>query len=729
MSIPKTPVPFPSILRSLAPPLTLLLLAPLGCASSGSDGGSGGTVRIVSDLPADVAEPAAQADDGAGVGDPGDSPAADLVLEAIGTPLDGDRPSGVRDVLEQAIAWAGDGVRLYRNGDLEEARDHLRDARIALLDADLPEVMQEQGLSVLDCALGSELGRVDLEAIAQELEDGLADDGTLAEEAYIEREARRILARFGETSPKPESLATFVDEIGRYVEFYKGHQRSFFERAYGRKHKYWPVITAVFEAKGIPAEQGYMALVESGFNPRARSHANAQGLWQFIPSTGKRYGLRNRQDLYDVEKSTEAAAEYLLDLIGIFGSRSFMLATAAYNAGEGRIMRCLRTLDDPFGGRDFWAIRDCLAPETQQYVPRIFAAAIVASDPARFGFDLPGPEQIAESYDVVTIPDPTRLATIARRSGTTVAELRTANTDLPSSASSTPVRNFPLYVPKGGGERLIGSLAAGPAPSGRSTEMTLAEQMGATPPGERLGTDTRGNDGLRPPRGGGGGSTGGAASETRRGGPRFEYRVKQGDTLGGIAEEFGVSVADLERWNPFLGRRVLYRGDRLTVHPPEGAVRTVTHRVRRGESLSTIAEQHGVPWRDIAKWNGLSRPYRLKIGQELAVYPRGAAPSGLVYTVQRGNTLQTIAQIFSVRYRDVMAWNDLRSSRLSVGQELRIRPPRAFERRRHRVRRGETVAVIARRYGVAVRDVLTANGLGARSLIRPGDRLDIYVPS
>jgi membrane-bound lytic murein transglycosylase D len=167
--------------------------------------------------------------------------------------------------------------------------------------------------------------------------------------------------------------------VHSYVEYYRDKQREFFERSYLRKHKYWPTIRPVFEAKRIPLELGYMALVESGFAPLARSRANARGLWQFIPGTGRRYGLERAEDFYDVQRSTDAAAEYLLDLIGIYGSDSFLLATASYNAGEGRIMGCLRHLDDPFGGRSFWEIRGCLARETREYVPRILAAAIIAS--------------------------------------------------------------------------------------------------------------------------------------------------------------------------------------------------------------------------------------------------------------------------------------------------------------------------------------------------------------
>ncbi len=139
-----------------------------------------------------------------------------------------------------------------------------------------------------------------------------------------------------------------------------------------------------------------------------------------------------------------------------------------------------------------------------------------------------------------------------------------------------------------------------------------------------------------------------------------------------------------------------------------------------------VGLRHGLRYTQVASWNGLSRPYRLRVGQKLTLYPGGATPR-IVYTVQRGNTLRAIADIFSVRYRDVMSWNKLRRSTLQVGQKLVIHPPRSMRLERYQVRRGDTVAKIARRFGVPVRDVLTANGLRSRTLIRPRQRLAVYV--
>ncbi len=575
------------------------------------------------------------------------------VIEAgLGEPLEGPEETiSTRLALEQALTWAKEGLQHYDAGDHEAARRSLNDAQIMLLQANLPDAMQKQGMSLLQGALDDELRHHDLEAVAEILELESRPAADLEERELIEREVRRILRAFDAPTPKDIYFETFVDEVQRYVEFYRGNQREFFERSYGRMHKYMPTIDAVFTSRNIPIELAFMALVESGFNPRAKSHANARGLWQFIPSTGRRYGLRQVNDFYDVQMATEAASEYLLDLIGIFGSRSFLLATAAYNAGESRIQRCLRKLEDPFQKRSFWEIRGCLARETREYVPRIMAAAVISADARRFGFELPSLKEVRQQYDVVTIPAVTSLSRIARQAGITVAELRTANTDMASTATATPARNFPLYVPKGSGERLASMVV----PGSRST---------------------------------GSGQSAEAAPRSRR------ADVSSTESSWGSASRSASSVEYV---------------------------------VRSGDTLSEIGERFGVRFSDVASWNGLGRPYRLRVGQKLVIHPKEGSRPRVVYTVKRGNNLRAIADIFSVRYRDIMSWNNLGRSTLQVGQKLVIHPSRSIRVERYQVRRGDSVARIARRFGVSVQDVLTANGLGSRTLIRPGQRLLVYV--
>ena len=156
------------------------------------------------------------------------------------------------------------------------------------------------------------------------------------------------------------------------------------------------MIKKIFEEKNLPLELAYISMLESGFNPKALSHAGARGLWQFMPATGRTYGLivdDNVDERCDPEKATYAAAEYFKDLISIFGGKSsVMLAMAAYNAGEGRIMGALRKIDDPMRNRDFWYIyrMGCLAEETNEYIPRVLALMIIDTNPQMYGFKKDG---------------------------------------------------------------------------------------------------------------------------------------------------------------------------------------------------------------------------------------------------------------------------------------------------------------------------------------------------
>jgi membrane-bound lytic murein transglycosylase D len=554
--------------------------------------------------------------------------------------------------MEKALQWATEGLRAYQRGQWDTAHHNLDDARLLLLEADLPDFSKQQGLSVLQAGLPQDLRSYDIEAVARELASkDKPDAAELAERNDIERELLRVLRQFGDTSPNDPYLPVLVQETQSYISFYRGKYRDWFERAYRRKHKYWPVIREVFAQQKLPVELGYIAFVESGFNPRARSHADAHGLWQFIPETGRRYGLTTMEDLYDTRLSTVAAADYLVDLLSIFGSQSLLLATASYNAGEGRIMGCLRHVDDPFKKRSFWEIRGCLAPETQEYIPKVMAAAVIGGDPKRYGFDLPAEDEVRKIYDLVTIPVVAPVARLAELSGVTQADLRLANTDMDSTATNTPGRNFPLFLPAGAGERLTAALAAAP----------LAESYAAS---RDLPDDAR----------------------SQR--PAKQYVVKRGDNLAAIARRHGVAVEKLASWNRLRKPYRIQPGQRLTVS-------------RSGGSSSQTAEARS----------------------------RESSSGTIVYTVRRGNTLQAIADLFSVRYRDLMRWNNLRNSTLKTGQKLHIKPSQQLVTRSYKVRRGDNLAAIARRFGVAQGDILVANGLASAASLKPGQTLVVYAPA
>ncbi|HKH43638.1 MAG TPA: LysM peptidoglycan-binding domain-containing protein, partial [Thermoanaerobaculia bacterium] len=607
----------------------LLLLATAGCSSAPSP-----KVKITyTDIEpkAQAVPPAAEpVVDPALAGAVSPEERAKGALPALGAPI------STKQAMEQALAWTAEGLRQYEKGDSEAAHKSLTDARIMLLEADLPDFLETQGLGALRPGLPEELRRYDVESILRDLErTDRPNTAERAERAVIDREVRRILWQFGDTSPDERYLTELIDETQQYISFFRGRYRPFFERAFLRKHKYWPTIQDVFTAKKIPPDLAYVALVESGFNPRALSRANAIGLWQFIPETGKRYGLQSLDEFYDVRKSTTAAADYLLDLISIFGSRSFLLATAAYNAGEGKIMGCLRKIDDPFQRRDFWEIRGCLALETQEYVPKIMAAAVIGADPKRFGFDLPSEEEMRQRYDVVLVPQVTSLARLAELAGVGVADLRSANNDLDASATFTPGRNFPLYVPVGSHERIASALAAAPE--------------------ERLPT---------------------------------------------VAAPAPVELAVREA--------------------PQRATRS--HTVRRGDTLGAVAEKYGLDVKTLADSNDLRKPYTLNVGQRLEIPAGRGEPSRVVYTVKSGNSLKAVAELFAVSDQDIKSWNDLRSSKLKAGQKLTIHPTTTVETKTYKVRRGDTLVRIAQRFAVSVEHLMTANGLKS-SILRTGQQL------
>ncbi len=631
---------------------TSLLLSALVVASACSSNPKPAPVKVSY---TDIAAPAAVSPKPETVGPPAPSGAA-LAAAAAPSP-DANLPAApaplsTREIIDRSMSWSVEGLGAYARGDYAKAYEGLNGARIQLLEADMPEYWKEQGLAVLQAGLPRELRRYDLAAVFDELERNRANQPTeKAESSYIETEVGRILRRFGEVDPGARNMPELVAETHRYVDFYRGRGREFYERAHLRKRKYWPTIREVFAARNLPVELGYVAMVESGFNPRAVSHANANGLWQFIPETGRRYGLLEAADFYDVRKSTAAAAEYLIDLLSIFGSPSFLLATASYNAGEGKIVSCLRQIDDPFEKRTFWEIRGCLAKETREYIPRILAAAVIGSNPARFGFALPSDEEIDRRFDTVEIALPQPLARLAELAGVAVEDLRAANTEISSASDWTPGRNFPLYVPHGAGQRLAEGLTTLPA-----------DLPTASGPEETRFADVRPSSPMR-------------------------YKVRRGDTLSKIAERFDSSAQEL------------------------------------------------------AQRNKLRKPYRLQVGQSLVVGEQksaatqsssngaGEASHTLVFTVRRGHTLSEIAELFSVDTREVMRWNRLSGSDLTVGQKLTLHPNRVYRTRTHQVRRGEKISSIARKFGVSVESIRMANGLGPGEALRAGQRLTVYVPS
>lgn len=241
------------------------------------------------------------------------------------------------------------------------------------------------------------------------------------------------------------------DAVERFVDIFTGRQSDRMALYLKRSGRYEGMIRAKLRERGMPEDLLYLSMIESGFNPNARSKAQAVGLWQFIADTGRRYGLR--VDAYvderrDPVKSTDAALSYLSDLHGQFGS--WYLAAAAYNSGEGRVSRVMRRVKGTERGveADFWTIRSHLPSETREYVPLMVAAAVVGKEPARYGLG-----HVERWSPLVTeqveVPAGTRLSVVARAVGVSDGELRKLNPHLLKAMTPPGKKPYPVHIPEG----------------------------------------------------------------------------------------------------------------------------------------------------------------------------------------------------------------------------------------------------------------------------------------
>ncbi len=236
-----------------------------------------------------------------------------------------------------------------------------------------------------------------LESVKEDLHD---NDFEKFYEDETEKFIDDIMVRFGETDYHIPPKMT--ERVKYHISVYSGKLKQTISRYLKRKRIYFPMINKIFKQNNLPIELSYISMLESGFNPKALSHAGARGLWQFMPNTGRNFGLTINDEADErcaPEKSTYAAAEYFKDLIGMFGGKSsVMLAMAAYNAGEGRIMSALRKIDDPMRNRDFWYIyrMGYLAEETNEYIPRVLALMIIDEHPDIYGFGIDNKEELED---------------------------------------------------------------------------------------------------------------------------------------------------------------------------------------------------------------------------------------------------------------------------------------------------------------------------------------------
>ena len=345
-------------------------------------------------------------------------------------------------------------------------------------------------------------------------------------------------------------------------------------------YMYW--IAGQVKKRNMPMELVLLPIVESAFNPHATSAANAAGIWQIVPSTGRNYGLkqtRNYDARRDVVASTTAALNLMQRLNRMFDG-DWLLTVAAYNSGEGRVLKAIKANKARGLSTDFWSLS--LPQETKIYVPKMLALSDILKNSKKYGVRLPTPDE-SRALARVEVKTPVDMSQLAEVTGMSLTKLKAFNAGY---RNTTVVgKNGPQYVmvPQKHAAVVRESIASG--------------EVAAVLPSQQLAANT--------------------TSTT--------YKVRSGDTLSTIAARLNVSSRDLQQWNNLRNGK-LKAGQTLRVNgnSTAGTVLAknsgITYKVRRGDSLSSIARKHGVGVKDLIRWNDDAD--NLKPGDQLTLFLR-----------------------------------------------------------------------------------------------------------
>ncbi len=479
-----------------------------------------------------------------------------------------------------------------------------------------------------------------------------------ADDLEIEQKAR--------TGARYEFPIVINKKVKHFISYYSTVNSSFTRRSLERAQLYLPEMRRILRQYHIPEELAYMVLIESGFTTHAYSRARACGPWQFISGTGRKYGLKINwwvDERRDPLKSTYAAAKYLHDLYGYFDS--WYLAAAAYNAGEGKIMRAIKKHKT----QDFWEMSRFryLKRETKEYIPRLIAAILIAREPEKYGLSnvsyLP-----PLTFDEVEVHDATDLQVVAWAAGCKFGDLKKLNPELRYWCTPPKVKKYLVKVPSGTGDR-------------------CRQKLAGLPPEQRI--------------------------TFRR------HKIRSGESLSTIAHRYRTSIRPIKELNNLAGTRIragsylvipvraqgsgqvvfsseIYTAGVRQHRMPQSVIhRPSAYRVRRGDSLWKIAHKYHVSVNNIRKWNSLGRSKLIKPGQVLALSEQ-----------RRGRRV--------IKKRKWVKTASLKSGkqRSSAGKTVKVR-------------RGDTLWKVSRKYGLTVDQLCRWNGLKERSILHPGQVLSL----
>ena len=557
-------------------------------------------------------------------------------------------PDPVGDLVARVEQQYQSGLAKFQAGNTDAAKEDFDQAFNALLESNL-EIRSDDRLEkefdrIVDGVNHLNLSDAATETEAQTSEPAPIDETngiTPAASADIKAKAQAEIK-----STHSDLPLMMTDQVAGYITYFSNHGRGTFERAYARSGRYHDMMVRILREEGVPQDLIYLAQAESGFQPTAVSRAGARGIWQFMGSRAKGYGLQRSpwvDDRQDPEKSTRAAARHLRDLYGQFGD--WYLAMAAYNSGPGTVQAAVKRT----GYADFWELyrRNVLPKETRNYVPIILAVTLMTKNLSHYGFDDVSMDRPA-AFDTVKINYPVDLRLVADCVDATSQQLQQLNPSL--LRLSTPKDGaFELHLPAGSKQQYETAMASIPA------------------------------------------------------GMRLWWRypaVHSGDTLASLARRYRVTEKSIVEANQLQSGAL--EGNAKVVIPlapsqhasaDNGtyARRITRYKVRRGDTVQTVAENFGIPVQMVRRWNGLrsdSLHGRTVLALHLPVAPSGESAS-------------------AASSRSSAARSRLPAAHKSVAEVSQSSEPASVVH--HKVKSGETFYSIASTYRTTVAALKRSN--------------------
>src|SRR6202158_307064 len=573
----------------------------------------------------------------------------------------------VADLIARAEKEYQLGLANHKAGKMDEARQNFDDALDALLSSHLDirsdERLHEdfdrivQGVNELyPVGTGPETDAQQQQQKSEPAPIDETNENTPAADPNVKAKAQAEIKSTNSDLP-----LMMTDQVAGYISYFSNRGRGTFERAFARSGRYHDMMVSILKQEGVPQDLIYLAQAESGFHPLAVSRVGARGIWQFMGSRARGYGLSHRMwvdDRQDPEKPTRAAARHLKDLYNQFGD--WYLAMAAYNSGPGTVQAAVKRT----GYADFWELyrRNVLPKETRNYVPIILAVTIMTKNPSQYGLDDAAMDQAAR-YDTVTIDYPVDLRLVAECVDAKPAELQDLNPSL--LRYTTPQgKKFELHLPAGSKEQYQTAIASIPA------NMRLWWRY---------------------------------------------HKVQPGDTLASLARPYRTTAKSITEANNLEGTELDLESKLIIPvavgkHPLSDtatyARRITRYKVRRGDTVETVAEYFSISQQMVRLWNGLR-------GDSLR--GRKALPLHLPVTPIPGDSeLAASKTSKSLQYSKKAVQSPTQKDASNIPADSKIRAAIV----RHRVKTGETLYSIANTYKTTVAALKHANRDVA--VLRPG---------